>query len=186
MRTKQQRYEIMALIAIYFTVTLLQAGILFQSSLHPTARSTTFANVSVLVEEFPRYVPTSSPEIPIRPTVIPQKPVPQPILKERCSDGMRDLGESDIDCGGSCTPCTSGKTCTANTDCKSGYCRNAVCNEVEISEIAAPAPVGIPITTTAAAAAAAASVVVLALIVKTPIAAIKGLAKYITKLIKGR
>lgn len=39
-----------------------------------------------------------------------------------CHDGVRDGDETDVDCGGSCGPCATGKTCTAATDCNSKLC----------------------------------------------------------------
>ena len=39
-----------------------------------------------------------------------------------CSNNILDSGESDIDCGGSCTPCFAGYSCTQNTDCQSNFC----------------------------------------------------------------
>ncbi len=41
-----------------------------------------------------------------------------------CSDGVRNGGESDADCGGSsmCSRCDLCRACTANTDCASGTC----------------------------------------------------------------
>ena len=39
-----------------------------------------------------------------------------------CSDGVisESSTESDVDCGGSCSPCDSGKNCHSNNDCASG------------------------------------------------------------------
>jgi hypothetical protein len=39
-----------------------------------------------------------------------------------CSDGSKDGDETDVDCGGSCTPCADGKTCSAPTDCIDAVC----------------------------------------------------------------
>jgi hypothetical protein len=40
-----------------------------------------------------------------------------------CTDGVKNEGESDIDCGGTlCPPCAVGKACTHYTDCASGGC----------------------------------------------------------------
>jgi hypothetical protein len=46
-----------------------------------------------------------------------------------CSDGAKNQGESDIDCGGStpCARCGPGKTCTASTDCLSNLCSGSQC-----------------------------------------------------------
>jgi hypothetical protein len=41
-----------------------------------------------------------------------------------CADGDIDesLGETAIDCGGPCDPCTAGKPCREDDDCVDGYC----------------------------------------------------------------
>jgi hypothetical protein len=35
--------------------------------------------------------------------------------------------ETDVDCGGVCAQCTSGKHCLANNDCTSGTCNQGFC-----------------------------------------------------------
>ncbi len=46
-----------------------------------------------------------------------------------CSNGVKDPTETDIDCGGSCSACPSGKSCSTNTDCQSIYCNpNNICS----------------------------------------------------------
>ena len=37
-----------------------------------------------------------------------------------CADSIKNLDESDVDCGGSCDDCTEGKQCTQTSDCQSG------------------------------------------------------------------
>lgn len=44
-----------------------------------------------------------------------------------CTDGQQNGDESDLDCGGSCSPCTTGQACVTGTDCASGECVGAVC-----------------------------------------------------------
>ncbi len=46
-----------------------------------------------------------------------------------CTDGIKNQGEADIDCGGPCsTKCANGKTCSTGTDCTSTYCNpNGLC-----------------------------------------------------------
>jgi hypothetical protein len=40
-----------------------------------------------------------------------------------CTDGVKNDGESDVDCGGPhCPPCAVGKTCIEHTDCASAGC----------------------------------------------------------------
>jgi len=41
-----------------------------------------------------------------------------------CSNGKKDATESDIDCGGTCSPCSLNKNCTINSNCASGKCDN--------------------------------------------------------------
>ena len=48
---------------------------------------------------------------------------------DTCSNEEKDDGESDIDCGGSCSPCAIGKSCSANDDCESGNCDGGTCAE---------------------------------------------------------
>jgi len=44
-----------------------------------------------------------------------------------CNDGVLDGSESDVDCGGYCSPCAAGNRCEWGTDCASGSCVNNVC-----------------------------------------------------------
>ena len=44
-----------------------------------------------------------------------------------CVNGVKDGGETDVDCGGTCVPCALGKTCTRLTDCATGTCVSGVC-----------------------------------------------------------
>jgi hypothetical protein len=46
-----------------------------------------------------------------------------------CTDGIQDGTETDIDCGGSCPPCTDGRGCLKNSDCTSNACVQSVCSE---------------------------------------------------------
>ena len=45
-----------------------------------------------------------------------------------CSDGLRNGGETDADCGGSCGPCADGRACSATADCTSGVCQGGTCH----------------------------------------------------------
>jgi hypothetical protein len=40
----------------------------------------------------------------------------------RCDDGQKNGDETDVDCGGSCSPCGLARACLANQDCASGAC----------------------------------------------------------------
>jgi hypothetical protein len=58
-----------------------------------------------------------------------------------CFDGLRNGGESDVDCGGdACAPCAEGKSCLASADCRSGACSGGVCGT--FSPACAPAQPG--------------------------------------------
>ena len=49
---------------------------------------------------------------------------------ESCSDGFRNLDETDLDCGGtSCLGCLGGQRCAAGADCWSGACVAGVCTQ---------------------------------------------------------
>jgi hypothetical protein len=61
------------------------------------------------------------------------KDTSQPESVDLCSNGSVDPGETDVDCGGTCSPCALGQSCGTDTDCASmlcgvGYvCRDAAC-----------------------------------------------------------
>ncbi|MFT3769978.1 MAG: hypothetical protein QM820_31505 [Minicystis sp.] len=44
-----------------------------------------------------------------------------------CTNGVKDGLESDVDCGGGCSPCAKGRACTQAIDCASSVCTNSVC-----------------------------------------------------------
>ena len=44
-----------------------------------------------------------------------------------CADEVRNGNETDIDCGGSCSPCKEGFRCRTSTDCESLTCDDRVC-----------------------------------------------------------
>jgi hypothetical protein len=42
---------------------------------------------------------------------------------EACENGVKDLGETDVDCGGSCGACAEYQSCNLDNDCSTGlYC----------------------------------------------------------------
>ena len=45
-----------------------------------------------------------------------------------CSDQTRNGDESDVDCGGSCTPCSLAAVCGTSLDCASGVCVSSHCS----------------------------------------------------------
>jgi hypothetical protein len=49
------------------------------------------------------------------------------ICQATCTDGVKNQGESDIDCGGPCTGCPTGDSCVANSDCISLDCGGTTC-----------------------------------------------------------
>ena len=51
-----------------------------------------------------------------------------------CSDGLKNGTETDIDCGGSCGPCATGKSCAAATDCIVNFCLSGVCSSPTCSD----------------------------------------------------
>ena len=44
-----------------------------------------------------------------------------------CTDGVKNGNETDIDCGGGCDGCATGKVCTTPSDCATGACKGSVC-----------------------------------------------------------
>lgn len=48
-----------------------------------------------------------------------------------CSDGLKNCGESDVDCGGDCLGCEDGKSCGLVDDCLTGECVSNTCETME-------------------------------------------------------
>lgn len=46
-----------------------------------------------------------------------------------CDNAVRDPGETDVDCGGACGGCATGKTCDGDADCLSAVCRFGLCRD---------------------------------------------------------
>jgi hypothetical protein len=44
-----------------------------------------------------------------------------------CMDGVKNGGESDVDCGGMCPRCSDGKSCASAVDCSSSSCQMGLC-----------------------------------------------------------
>ena len=44
-----------------------------------------------------------------------------------CQDLQRNEGESDVDCGGACTPCALSQACNQGSDCQTGVCGGQGC-----------------------------------------------------------
>ena len=53
----------------------------------------------------------------------------EPSVCSSCSDGIKNGDETDVDCGGSCAPCSSGSDCLGDTDCLSGICDGGICQD---------------------------------------------------------
>lgn len=61
---------------------------------------------------------------------------PTPVMRtpvDHCRDRVRDVDETDVDCGGSCQRCWDGKACAAPADCQSNAC-NATCAAATCSD----------------------------------------------------
>lgn len=63
------------------------------------------------------------------------------INQANCTDGNLNRFETDVDCGGFCSPCSAGKNCNLDFDCESGFCDNGACSGVEEDLLAKYAPV---------------------------------------------
>jgi hypothetical protein len=44
-----------------------------------------------------------------------------------CRDGIKNGTETDVDCGGACPRCATGRTCNVANDCTSGTCTGGQC-----------------------------------------------------------
>ncbi len=44
-----------------------------------------------------------------------------------CNDGVKNQGETSIDCGGPCSKCQINKQCNTNSDCQSNFCSFGFC-----------------------------------------------------------
>lgn len=48
-------------------------------------------------------------------------------LNPQCDDLLRNGEESDVDCGGTCGPCSIGRSCDSSPDCTNGNCVSGRC-----------------------------------------------------------
>ncbi len=54
-------------------------------------------------------------------------------VADHCADSVHDATEADVDCGGDCPPCATGKKCASAKDCTSGYCApDARCHACDV------------------------------------------------------
>jgi Cellulose binding domain len=56
------------------------------------------------------------------------------LAPSHCSNQLQDVGETAIDCGGTCGPCAAGRTCVASTDCAGSQCINGVCQNISCTD----------------------------------------------------
>lgn len=84
----------------------------------------------VAPEVSPDVTPEVSPDIDTTPDTPQELDVqPDTAPDPTCDDGVRNQGESDVDCGGPCSPCGLGDSCNVALDCESGICRARRCVE---------------------------------------------------------
>lgn len=48
-------------------------------------------------------------------------------IDDQCHDRISDGDETDVDCGGGCTPCAGGQRCSIAADCQSNACDGELC-----------------------------------------------------------
>jgi N-acetylneuraminic acid mutarotase len=48
-------------------------------------------------------------------------------VPDHCTNGTIDPGETDVDCGGACSACLTGRSCGITSDCATGTCEGNVC-----------------------------------------------------------
>lgn len=51
-----------------------------------------------------------------------------------CGNQVKDAGETDVDCGGTCPPCALGGLCNASSDCQTNYCVQGACQASSCSD----------------------------------------------------
>lgn len=49
-----------------------------------------------------------------------------------CANGLQDVNETDVDCGGACSPCDAGSSCAWYLDCASASCVGGFCSASEL------------------------------------------------------
>ena len=58
------------------------------------------------------------------PDVVDARPFDAP---PTCGDGVQNGNETDVDCGGACEKCNTGRTCKTGADCREGTCFAGTC-----------------------------------------------------------
>jgi len=61
-------------------------------------------------------------------------------VEKSCSDGIKNQDETDVDCGGSCDPCTDGKACETDDDCVNKCSSNNKCYTPTKTSSTTPTP----------------------------------------------
>jgi len=51
-----------------------------------------------------------------------------------CQNQQRDEGESDVDCGGACSPCSLTQQCNTGTDCRDSECIDGTCQAASCTD----------------------------------------------------
>lgn len=64
-----------------------------------------------------------------------ESPLPSDV-PDHCGNKLldRELGETDFDCGGGCTPCPIGRTCQRDVDCTTAKCSVGVCAAIDVCQ----------------------------------------------------
>ena len=73
-------------------------------------------------------------EVPPDMTQPPDLTVVYDLTAPTCNDGIKNGSETDVDCGGNCAKCSSGKGCAIGGDCTDLVCTGAVCQAATCSD----------------------------------------------------
>jgi hypothetical protein len=81
---------------------------------------------SLVSPDVEHYAGISKPSLSVafRMQLSPEAPAPQ---APTCRDRIKNGDETDVDCGGSCQTCWTGKRCVNSLDCQSQFCRASTC-----------------------------------------------------------
>src|SRR5688572_26541007 len=79
-------------------------------------------------------VTTSGDMAELADLAVPDLATPPDLTAPTCSDGIRNGSESDVDCGGTCSKCGTGRMCGGAGDCGSGVCAQGVCVEAACND----------------------------------------------------
>jgi len=56
------------------------------------------------------------------------------VQPDTCSDGIKNVDETGVDCGGNCSGCGVGSECTSGSDCQTGKCEQGLCAEASCDD----------------------------------------------------